>query len=128
MRLHLDTSFLVDWQRDDPRVADLVLEILAGEHEVSIDPIAETEFLAALVITRRKEAILRGALAAGRRVDITPDASAPAARWLAGMDPKQRRAHFADALIAAVASTQDAQLVTSDAILQRLFPVAVRVY
>jgi predicted nucleic acid-binding protein len=44
------------------------------------------------------------------------------------MDQLQRRAFFADALIAAVAQTNDAVLLTSDKTAARTFPVSTNVY
>jgi predicted nucleic acid-binding protein len=51
-----------------------------------------------------------------------------AASWLAPMDPAQRRARFADALIAAIADLDGATLVTSDTKIEGVFPVPVLLY
>lgn len=128
MKYHLDTSFLIDWQRDDPRIRILRDEILAGEHEVSIDPIVHTEFMAARVVPMRKIAVMQGVLAIGRWLPISIEASRLAAVWLGSMDPIQRRAHFNDALVAATASIDGSTLLTGDSIAAGLFPVATELY
>ncbi|MEX2245861.1 MAG: PIN domain-containing protein [Dehalococcoidia bacterium] len=120
--MHLDTSFLIDWWRTEPRVADIVTAILAGEHDFSIDPIVETEFFAAPRIDSRRIALFEGLLRAGRYVELTAKEAQLAASWLAPMDERQRRAHFADALIAAVALVEGATLVTGDRRVARVFP------
>jgi predicted nucleic acid-binding protein len=128
MRYHLDTSFLVDWQRQDPRVERLVEEITAGTHTISIDAIVHTEFLAAPLLTRRMRVVRSMILRLARVLPITFEVSQRAVQWLAPMDHVQRRAHFADALIAAVASTEGATLITGDTTSATVFPVAVHTY
>src|SRR5438132_1445543 len=61
-------------------------------------------------------------------ISITPAVSRLAAQWLGPMDAAQRLAHFADALIAAVATVERAILVTGDKRIARVFPVAVLEY
>ena len=51
-----------------------------------------------------------------------------AASWLGPTDRIQRRAHFADALIAAVTYIDGATLVTSDTKIKGVFPVPVLLY
>jgi predicted nucleic acid-binding protein len=114
--------------RRDPRVLPLLEEILAGAHEVSVDPIVEAEFFAAPIVPRRKEAAYEAVLSIGVALPLTSNAARLAASWLARMDPPQRRAHFADALIAGMASVHSARLVTADRVLRRVFPVAVLEY
>lgn len=129
MRLHLDTSFLIDWRRNSPRIIALRDEIIAGEHEVSYDPIVETEFMSAFRLTREHDAVMLALEFLATRLDITPEISQLAARWLAPMDQPMRRAHFADAIIAACATASSATLVTGDGRLPRVFPSArVTVY
>ena len=128
MRYHLDTSFLIDWHRRDPRVLPLLDEVLAGLHEISIDPIVETEYFAAERIDRGKQFTYDTALSLGSSLPLTSQTSRLAASWLAPMDHPKRLAHFADALIAATAATAGAVLVTGDRRVARVFPVAVFEY
>lgn len=128
MKYHLDTTFLIDWHRRDPRVLPLLDEILAGRHAISIDPIIETEYFAATRVDRAKEAVFHTALALGGLSPITSEAARLAAGWLAPMDQARRLAHFADAIIAATATVGGAVLVTGDRRIARVFPVAVFEY
>jgi predicted nucleic acid-binding protein len=128
LRYHLDTSFLVDWQRRESTTRSLVNEIMDGEHRVSIDAVAHTEFMAARVITPRKELIVDTALTLGRFLEISVQASTRAAEWLSPMDKAQRRAFFADAIIAAVALEAGATLLTGDRVAAAMFPVDVHMY
>jgi predicted nucleic acid-binding protein len=125
LRYHLDTSFLIDWHRRDPRVIPLLDEVLAGLHEISIDAVVETEYFAAERIDRGKQFTYDTALSLGASLPLT---SRLAASWLAPMDHPQRLAHFADALIAATAATAGAVLVTGDRRIARVCPVAVFEY
>jgi predicted nucleic acid-binding protein len=127
VRLHLDTSFLVDWEREDPIVTTIREEILTGIHVVSIDPIVEVEFFATLRADRRTQAIFASVLVVGVRLPITSEASRLAAIWLAPMDQAQRRARFADALVAAIAHFAGATILTSDTGMPS-FPVSVLLY
>ena len=127
MRLHLDTSYLVDWERDEPIVATLREEILSGVHTVSVDPIVETEFFATLRADRKTQAVFASVLVVGTRLPITSETSRLAAVWLAPMDQAQRRARFADALVAAIALVDGATVLTSDTGMPT-FPVSVLLY
>lgn len=127
MRLHLDTSFLVDWEREVPAIATLRDEILSGVHTVSIDPIVETEFFATPRASRKTQAIFATVLVLGTRLPITSEACRLAASWLASMDQPQRRARFADAIVAATAHADGATVVTSDTGMPH-FPVSVLLY
>jgi predicted nucleic acid-binding protein len=128
LKYHLDTSVLIDWERDEPRLANLRLEIAAGLHQVTLDPIVETEFLA----SRRPSPTQRMAFEAITRIcqrtPISRQASELAASWLSPMDRLQRRARFADALIAAVSHVIGATLLTNDAGIATTFPVLVEEY
>ena len=128
MRFHLDTSFLIDWQRGDPAVESLVEGILAGDHQISIDAVAHTEFVTAALISARKQIVLDVLDAVSAWTDIPQTASERAARWLTPMDLKQRCAFFADAMIAAVAADLNATLLTGDRKSGRAFPVATELY
>jgi predicted nucleic acid-binding protein len=128
LRLHLDTSFLVDWQRNDSRIAALRRDMIDGFHQVSFDPVVEAEFFAVRRITRELLAVYTSVAAIGERVDISSAAARLAALWLSPMDEPQRKAHFADAIVASVATTEEAILVTGDALLARVFPAAVLLY
>lgn len=129
MKVHLDTSFLIEWQRNGSRIVPLRDQILAGDHEMSYDPIVEVEFLSVVRQDVQLLAVLAVVRAVGTRVDITPEIAQLAARWLAPMDEPKRRAHFADAIIAACATETGATLVTGDARLPRVFSGArVTVY
>lgn len=128
MRLHLDTTFLVDWQREDARIEPLRDEMRAGMHDVSYDPILEIEYFAVRDVSRRLVAVFESMRLLARWVPVTPEASRIAAQWLSQMDEKQRKAHFADAIIGAVAYADGAVLVTSERILPEVFPVAVLQY
>ena len=102
--------------------------MLAGDHRVSYDSILETEFFAVQTLTRELLTVFASMKAIAEHVDISSAAARLAATWLAPMDEKQRKAHFADALVGAVASTEGAVLVTGDRILPTVFPVAVLQY
>jgi predicted nucleic acid-binding protein len=128
VRIHLDTSFLVDWRRSEERVESLVREIVAGDHEVSVDTVVETEFFSALRITRNAIALFDFLLEVGDLIPLTSEPARLAAGWLAPMDERQRRAHFADALIAAVAHSAGATLVTGDHRIAAIFPIALLAY
>jgi predicted nucleic acid-binding protein len=128
LRLHLDTSFLIDWQRGSERVTTIGEQIRAGEHALSLDPIVETEYFAAARITRASVALYETLMSMASPLPLTRDVTALAATWLAPMDERKRRAHFADALIAAVAHLEDAVLITGDSRLNRVFPIAVLAY
>lgn len=98
-------------------------------HTISIDPIVETEYFAAPRRPVTSHALFDTIVALGTVAPLTHEASRLAASWLAPMDQVMRRAHFADALIAAVAHLEDAVLVTSDKRIARVFPdVALREY
>jgi predicted nucleic acid-binding protein len=128
LNYHLDTSFLIDWQNENDSVQVLVSGIESGEHNASIDGIAYAEFMAARVLTPRKRLV---AASAHRLCDwrgLSDDASRLAAQWLAPMDEVQRRAHFADALIAAIAHSSGVILLTGDGTAARTFPVVSEVY
>jgi predicted nucleic acid-binding protein len=127
VRLHLDTSFLVDWERAEPIVTTLREEILSGAHVVSVDPIVEAEFFATLRADRKTQAVFASVLVVGTRLPITSEASRLAATWLAPMDQAQRRARFADALVAAIAHVDGATVLTSDTGMPT-FPVSVLLY
>jgi predicted nucleic acid-binding protein len=128
LRYHLDTTFLIDWHRRDPRVLPLLEEVLDGLHEISVDPIIETEYFAAARIDRAKQFVFETALSLGASLPITSQVSRIAGTWLAPMDQPKRLAHFADSLIAATASAAGAVLVTGDRRIARVFPVAVFEY
>lgn len=128
LKYHLDTTFLIDWHRRDPRLLPLLDEVLAGLHSISTDPIVETEYFAAERIDHAKRAVYETALALGARLPITTAAARLAASWLAPVDQARRLAHFGDALIAAMATTEGAVLVTGDRRIARVFPVAVFEY
>jgi predicted nucleic acid-binding protein len=114
MKLHLDTTVLIDWYRGHAAIASLRDDIVAGLHEVSYDPVVEAEYFAAPRIDRVHHLLFSTLAAGATRHELTSDASRLAARWLAPMDERMRRAHFADALIAAVAEVNGAALVTAD--------------
>ena len=128
MKYHLETTFLIDWHRKSPRVAPFRAEILAGLHEISIDPVAETEYFAIPILTRAREISFASLAILATRLPFTSDAARLAASWLARMDRPQRRRHFNDALIAAVAMTNGAILLTGDKKTDRVFPIRARVY
>lgn len=128
MRYHLDTTFLIDWRKSTPSIVILRAEIIAGLHAVSIDPIVETEFFAAPRIDRTYEMVHSAVLGLGTLLPLTPAEAMLAASWLGPMDRPQRRARFADALIAAVAYLDGAVLLTSDTKIEGVFPVKVRRY
>ena len=128
MRYHLDTSFLVDWQGVHPSVERLREEILTGAHQVSVDAIVQTEFFAVQRVDRATRAVFETVLDLAEWISITPAVSRLAAQWLGPMDAAQRLAHFADALMAAVATVERAVLVTGDKRIARVFPVAVLEY
>ena len=127
MRYHLDTSFLIDWRRSSPKIIGLRDEIAARLHVVSIDPIVHTEFFAAPRTDRTYDAVFESVIRLGTILPLTPQVSRLAATWLGPMDQPQRRARFADALVAAVAYLDNATLVTSDTAMP-LFPVPVLLY
>lgn len=128
MRYHLDTTFLIDWRKSNPSVTTLQQEIVSGTHRISIDPVVQTEFFAAPRIDRTYRAVHDAVLALGSVLPLTSEAAMLAARWLAPMDQAQRRARFADALIAAMAHLDGAALVTSDTKIEGIFPVALLQY
>lgn len=128
MRIHLDTSFLIDWARLDLRTARMRDDIAGGVHDVSIDAIVEAEFLSVKRNRDERELIVRLIASAGAVIPLTSEPARLAAGWLAPMDERQRRAHFPDALIAAIAHSAGATLVTGDHILAAMFPVAVLAY
>ena len=128
MIYHLDTTFLIDWHRRDSRILLLREEIIAGVHDVSINPIVETEYFAARRVNREKEMTFESIAALSEMVPLSTDACRLAARWLARLDIKQRRAHFNDALIAATSTVCGATLVSSDKRIVRVFPVAILQY
>ena len=123
MRLHLDTSFLIDWRRQDPRTHDLAREIGDGQHEISIDPVVEAELFAVPCVTEDYVMLFDAVLAIGAVLPLSSQASRLAASWLAPMDEAKRRAHFADALIGAIAQTAEAILVTGDRRIARVLPM-----
>jgi predicted nucleic acid-binding protein len=128
LRYHLDTSFLIDWQRDDPAIAEVIDGILDGHHRISIDGVTYAEFMAARVIGARKRMVIGAATAMGEWLSLTVEAPRLAAIWLARMDDTQRRAHFADALIASVSHVHGATLLTGDRKSGDLFPVSTEMY
>lgn len=128
MKYHLDTTFLIHWRKADSRVAELRNEIVSGMHDVSIDPIVQTEFFAATRIDRSYQIVFQSILNIGQLLPISHDAAMLAASWIGNMDLPQRRARFADALISAVALERGATLVTADGGIQALFPVSVLRY
>jgi predicted nucleic acid-binding protein len=125
---HLDTTLVIDWHRKDWRITYLREEIVAGIHEVSIDPIVETEYFSARRVNRDKELTFLAVAELSEMLPITSAASRLAGGWLARLDRKQPRAHFNDALIAAVATVAGATLITADKRIVRVFPVAVLQY
>ncbi len=128
MKYHLDTTFLIDWYRKEPRILALRDEIIAGFHDVSIDPVIETEYFVARRVTREKEMLFDSIAELAEVVPLSSDVCRLAARWLARLDIKQRRAHFNDALIAAAATVSGATLVSGDRRIARVFPVAILQY
>lgn len=128
MRYHLDTSFLIDWRKSSPSVTTLQHEIVSGTHRISIDPIVQTEFFAAPRIDRTYRAVYGAVLALGSVLPLTSEAAMLAASWFSRMDQAQRRAHFGDALIAAIAHLDGATPVTADAGIGGIFPVAILQY
>lgn len=129
MRLHLDTSVLIDWHRGDLRIAPLRDEILAGLHQISIDPVVKVEYFMATRVQSDKIAIFDSVMAISDWIVPTSEACRLAASWLAPMDEAMRRAHFNDALIAAIATLHGATLVTGDHRIGKVFPdVAVQEY
>lgn len=112
----------------DERVAELRDEIIHGVHDVSIDAIVETEFFAVRSISVDHDLIYDALLAIGRLLPLTSEVCRVAGSWLAPMDEAMRRAHFADALIAAGAHSNGAMLVTGDRRIGRVFPVRVLEY
>ena len=128
MIYHLDTTFLIDWHRRDPRIASLREEIIAGLHDVSINPIVETEYFSARRVTREKEMTFESVAALCEFVPLSSEACRLAALWLARLDIKQRRAHFNDALIAATSTVAGATLISSDKRIVRVFPIAILQY
>jgi len=128
VRFHLDTTFLIDWQRVDPRIDSLRNELIAGQHELSIDPIIEAEFFAAQRVDRDKQLVFEGVQSIAEWVPLTSEACRLAGSWLARLDVPSRRRHFGDALIAATAALRDATLITADLRIARVFPVAVLEY
>lgn len=127
-RYHLDTSFVIDWERGDPRIAQLADEISEGDHEISFDPIVETEFFAGQKMTRQAELLFRGIERLAVRVDLASTVCRLAATWLSSMDGDMRKQHFGDALIAAAASSNEAALLSADQKISRVFPIDVVTY
>lgn len=128
MRHHLDTTFIIDWHRQSYAIEVVRHAILAGVHDLSFDPVAETEYFAAPRVTRARELTFASLSAIARRLPVSSEACRIAGSWLGRMDTRQRRRHFNDALIAAIAFTQDAILITADKRIGRLFPVRVLEY
>jgi predicted nucleic acid-binding protein len=128
VKYHLDTTFVIDWHRKEQRIVDLREEIVADIHEVSIDPIVETEYFSARRVNRDKELTFLAVAELSEMLPITSAASRLAGGWLARLDRNQPRAHFNDALIAAVATVAGATLITADKRIVRVFPVAVLQY
>lgn len=128
MIYHLDTTFLIDWHRRDPRIASLRGEIIAGVHDVSINPVVETEYFAARRVTREKEMTFQSVAALAEMIPLSSDVCRLAAQWLARLDIKQRRAHFNDGLIAAASTVAGATLISSDKRIVRVFPVTILQY
>lgn len=127
-RYHLDTSFLIDWQRGDPRVEQLREGILNGRHQISIDPIVETEFFAGRQVTRKAELLFRSIEQLAHRVELAQSVCRQAASWLSPMDDNMRKEHFGDALIAAAASAHQAAILSGDQRIGRVFRVNVTTY
>jgi predicted nucleic acid-binding protein len=125
---HLDTTFLIDWHRRDVRISALREEIIAGVHDVSINPIVEAEYFSARRVTREKEMTFAAVAALSEMIPLSSEACRLAARWLARLDIKQRRAHFNDALIAATSTVAGATLISSDKRIVRAFPVTILQY
>lgn len=128
MIYHLDTTFLIDWHRRDVRILALREEIIAGVHDVSINPIVETEYFSARRVTREKELTFASVAALSEMIPISSEACRLAAQWLGRLDVKQRRAHFNDALIAATSTVAGATLISSDKRIVRVFPVTILQY
>ena len=128
MIYHLDTTFLIDWHRRDPRIASLRDEIIAGVHDVSINPVVETEYFAARRVTREKEMTFQSVAALAEMIPLSSDVCRLAAQWLARLDIKQRRAHFNDGLITAASTVAGATLISSDKRIVRVFPVTILQY
>ena len=128
MRHHLDTTFIIDWHRQSPKIQVIRYEILAGTHEVSFDPVAETEYFAAPRITRSRELTFASLATVAVRLPVSSEACRLAGAWLGKMDKRQRRRHFNDALIAAIATLDDAVLITADRRIARVFPLRVLEY
>jgi predicted nucleic acid-binding protein len=76
----------------------------------------------------RKWIIIETVLSLGTWIPVSEDASVLAAQWLAPMDRDQRRAHFANAMVAAVAAVSGATLLTGDRIAATLFPASIVAY
>lgn len=127
-RYHLDTSFLIDWQRGDPKIVALRDAILAGGHEVSFDPIVETEYFAARSLTREAELLFRSVEVLARRIQLSQGVCRQAAAWLGPMNDQMRRKHFGDALIASAAALDGATILSADRRINRVFPVPVETY
>ena len=94
---------------------------------VSVDPIVHAEFFAAPRLDRTYDLVFDSVTRAGTILPLTPQVSRLAATWLGPMDQPQRRARFADALVAAVAYLDNATLVTNDKGMP-LFPIPVLLY
>lgn len=128
-RYHLDTSFLIDWQRGATQIEAIRDEILTGTHEISIDPIVETEFFAGGTTSRKAELLFQSILRLSQRLDLSSSVSRRAAAWLGPMDKRMRKEHFGDALIGATAVGNRATLVSSDRRIEKVFPdVKTRTY
>ena len=128
MRLHLDTSFLIDWYDHDSRIGSLSEEILVGAHRISVDPIVQTEYFAAQRISRDKRLLFELVVRMGAWIPLSSNACELASTWLAPMSEAMRRAHFADALIAAIATVEGATLVTGDRRIARVLPIVTQEY
>lgn len=128
MKYHLDTTFLIDWYRKDARTLSLRDEIIAGRHDVSINPLVETEYFAVRRVTREREMLFDSIAEIAEMVTLSSEVCRLAARWLSRLDIKQRRAHFNDALIAAAATIAGATLISGDRRIARVFPVAILQY
>lgn len=77
----------------------------------------------------QKIALFETVRAFAQALPLTSEAAQLAASWLAPMDKEKRRAHFADALIGAIATLDGATLVTGDRRIAKVFPdVSVQEY
>lgn len=127
-RYHLDTAFLIDLQRGDPKAGRFRDQILEGQHQLSIDPIVETEFFAGRQVTRQAELLFRSIERLAERVELGQSVCRQAAAWLSRMDDNMRKKHLADALIVAAATSQGAIVLSSDRRIERVFAIQVETY